>query len=56
MFAINHAATALLINKRFPEEPIIPLLFSVQLMELLWVALNLLGVERTTTEPSVRSV
>jgi membrane-bound metal-dependent hydrolase YbcI (DUF457 family) len=25
-------------------------------MELLWVALNLLGIERTTTEASVRSV
>jgi LexA-binding, inner membrane-associated putative hydrolase len=56
VFAINHAATALLIKRRFPEEPITPLLLSVQLMELLWVALNLLGVERTTTEPSVRSV
>lgn len=56
MFAIDHAATALLIKRRFPEEPIIPLLLSVQLMELLWVALNLLGIERTTTEPSVRSV
>jgi hypothetical protein len=56
MFAIDHAATALLIKRRFPEEPIIPLLLSVQLMELLWVALNLLGIERTTTELSVRSV
>lgn len=56
MFAINHAATALLIKRRFPEEPIIPLLLSVQLIELLWVALNLLGIERTTTELSVRSV
>ena len=56
MFAINHAATALLIKRRFPEEPIIPLLLSVQLMELLWVVLNLLGIERTTTEASVRSV
>lgn len=56
MFAIDHAATALLIKRRFPEEPIIPLLLSVQLMELLWVTLNLLGIERTTTEPTVRSV
>jgi hypothetical protein len=56
VFAIGHAATALLIKRRFPEEPIVPLLLSVQLMELLWVALNLLGVERTTTEPAVRSV
>jgi hypothetical protein len=56
VFAINHAATALLIKRRFPQEPIIPMLISVQLMELLWVALNLLGIERTTTETSVRSV
>jgi len=56
MFAIDHAATALLIKRRYPEQPIVPLLVSVQLMELLWVALNLLGIERTTTESSVRSV
>jgi hypothetical protein len=56
VFAIDHAATALLLKRRFPEQPIIPLLLSVQLMELIWVALNLLGLERTTTEPSVQSV
>ena len=56
LFAIDHAATALLLKRQFPKESIIPLLLSVQLMELLWVALNLLGVERTTTEPTVRSV
>ena len=56
MFAIDHAATALLIKRGFPEQPIVPLLLSVQLMELLWVALNLLGIEKTTTESSVRSV
>jgi hypothetical protein len=56
MFAINHAATALLLKRKFPQEPIVPLLLSVQLMELFWVALNLLGIERTTTNPSVRSV
>ena len=56
MFAINHAATALLIKRRFPEQPIVPLLISVQWMELLWVGFNLTGLERTTTEPAVRSV
>ncbi len=56
MFAIDHAATALLIKRKFPEEPIAPILVSVQLMELLWVGFNLLGLERTTTEPVVRSV
>lgn len=55
MFAINHAATALLIKRRFPRAPIVWLLLSVQLMELLWVLLNLLGIERTTTAATVRS-
>ena len=56
MFAIDHAATALLIKRRFPKLPIWVMLISVQLMEFVWVALNLLGVERTTTEPKVTSV
>ncbi len=56
MFAINHAATALIIKKIFPDVPIAAILVSVQLIEILWVALNLLGVEKTTTENSVKSV
>jgi hypothetical protein len=56
MFAINHAATALLIKRRFPAVPMLWLLLSVQLVELLWVLLNFLGVERTATEPVVHSV
>lgn len=56
MNAINHAATALLINKKWPGVPIIPILLSVQLVEFLWVAFNLLGVEVTTTEPQVRAL
>ena len=56
MFAIDHAATALLVKRRFPSVPMVPILISVQAMELAWVALNYLGVERTTTESSVRSV
>lgn len=55
MFAINHAATALLIKRRFDRQPMVWLLLSVQIMEILWVLLNLLGVERTTTEATVRS-
>ena len=50
MIAINHAATALLINKKCPGVPIIPVLLSVQLVEFLWVAFNLLGEETNTTE------
>ena len=56
MNAINHAATALLINKKWPDVPIIPILLSVQLVEFLWVVFNLLGVEITTTEPQVRAL
>jgi len=54
--AINHAATALLINKKWPGVPIVPVLLSVQLVEFLWVMFNLLGVEVTTTEPQVRAL
>ena len=56
MFAVDHAATALLIKRRFPAAHIAPILVAVQAMELCWVALNYLGVERTTTGPTVRSV
>jgi membrane-bound metal-dependent hydrolase YbcI (DUF457 family) len=56
MFAVDHAATALLIKRRFPSVPLASLLLSVQAMELAWVGLNYLGIERTTTEASVRSV
>jgi len=56
MFAINHAATALIIRKEFVNVPIVWLLISVQFMEIVWVILNFLGVERTTTEDKVRYV
>lgn len=56
VFAINHAATALLLKRRYPELPWVWALLSVQLVELLWVAFNLLGVERTTTEATVATV
>lgn len=56
MFAINHAATALLVKRGFPKAPIAWLLVSVQFMELVWVLLNLVGVERTTTNAAVHSV
>ena len=56
MFAIDHAATALLIKRRYPSVSLVPILISVQAMELAWVALNYLGIERTTTETTVRSV
>jgi hypothetical protein len=56
MFAINHAATALIFKRRFEDVSLVALLLSVQAMEFSWVALNYLGVEHTTTEPIVRYV
>ena len=56
MFAVDHAATALLIKRRYPSVTLAPILVSVQAMELAWVGLNYLGIERTTTEATVRSV
>jgi len=56
MFAINHAATALLIKKAYPDVPMVWILISVQFMELIWVFLNFLGIERTTTESEVTYV
>lgn len=56
MFAINHAATALPLKRAFPGTSLPLLLVSVQLVELLWVVFNLLGIERVSTEAQVRSV
>jgi LexA-binding, inner membrane-associated putative hydrolase len=56
VFAINHAATGLIIKRMFPEVPMTAILVSVQLIEGLWVVLNFLGIEKTTTENRVESV
>jgi len=56
MNAINHAATALLVKRRWPSVPLVPALIAVQFIELLWVLLNLIGAEVTTTEPEVQSL
>jgi hypothetical protein len=56
MFAINHAATGLIIKKIYPDVPMSVILVSVQFIEILWVVLNFLGVEKTTTEDKVKSV
>ena len=56
MFAVDHAATALLLKRRYPSLPMLPLLLAVQAMELAWVIFNYIGVEHTTTERVVRSV
>lgn len=56
MFAVNHAATAMVIKKKYPKASLFGLLISVQFIELIWVALNYLGVEFTITEAEVHSV
>jgi len=56
MFAVDHASTALLVKRRYPSVSLAPILVSVQAMELAWVGLNYLGIERTTTEATVHSV
>ncbi len=56
MFAADHAATALLLKRRYPTVSIVPMLLAVQAMEFAWVIFNYFGIERTTTSPVVRSV
>lgn len=45
MYAISHAATALVLKRRYPTAPLWPLLVSVQAVELLWVLFTYLGIE-----------
>lgn len=56
MFAINHAATALIIKTRYPKVSLVWLLLSVQFVEILWVLLNYVGIERTSTDSAVNTV
>jgi hypothetical protein len=56
VFAIDHAAAALLLKKRFEDVPIAWLLVSVQLSEMLWVVFNFAGIEHTSVEQPLRTV
>ncbi len=56
LFAINHAAAALLVKRRYPDVHLVPILLSVQAMEFLWVLLNYAGIELTTTDEVVQYV
>ncbi|MHB0976462.1 MAG: hypothetical protein ACYC1U_04610 [Candidatus Aquicultorales bacterium] len=53
MYAINHAATALIIKRKYPDAPIAWILISTQVVELLWVVLNMAGVEKVRVEDDV---
>ena len=50
MYAINHAATALLLKKNESSAPILPLLISTQVIEIFWVVFNWLGIEHYSIE------
>src|SRR4029453_8643338 len=48
MYAITHAATALIIKSRFRSAPMLALLVSVQAIELLSVAFVYVGIEHVS--------
>lgn len=45
MYAISHAATALVLKRRYPDANLWTLLIGVQLVELIWVVLTYLRIE-----------
>jgi hypothetical protein len=56
MQAINHAATALILKRRFPSAPLFGLILATEAVEYLWVGLNVLGIEKTVIAEPMRSV
>ncbi len=46
MYAITHAATALLVKRRYPSAALFPLLVGTQAIELLWVVFVYANIER----------
>lgn len=56
MNGVNHAATALLIRKKWPDSPLVLLLLGTVLSDLVWVVLVLTGVELVDYLPPVRSL
>jgi membrane-bound metal-dependent hydrolase YbcI (DUF457 family) len=56
MQAINHAATALILKRKFPATPLFGLMVATEAVEFLWVGLNLLGFEKTEIADPMRSV
>lgn len=56
MQAINHAATALVLKRKFPSAPLFGLILATEAVEYLWVGLNVLGLERTVIDENMRSV
>ena len=56
MNGANHAATALVIRKVWPEVPVLPLILATLACDLLWAPLVLLGVELVRYQDPVRSL
>ena len=56
MQAINHAATALILKRKFPSAPLLGLIAATEAVEYLWVGLNIFGVERTVIAEPMQSV
>jgi len=56
MQAINHAATALILKRKFPSAPLMGLILATEAVEYLWVGLNVVGIERTIIADPMRSV
>lgn len=51
MYAISHAATALVLRRRYPVVAWWPLLVAVQAVELLWVVFTYAGLEHVAYAP-----
>jgi len=56
MQAINHAATALILKRTFPSTPLFGLILATEVVEYLWVGLNVFGIEHTNVAEPMRSV
>ncbi|MBR9653585.1 hypothetical protein IT775_20950 [Thalassobius aquimarinus] len=56
MQAINHAATALILKRKFPSAPLMGLILATEAVEYLWVGLNIIGVEKTIVDTPMKSV
>lgn len=56
MQAISHVATALILKRAFPKAPMLGLIAGTEAVELLWVGLNLAGIERTELAQGLQSI
>lgn len=56
MQAINHAATALILKRKFRSAPLFGLILATETVEYLWVGLNVIGIEQTVIDEGMQSV